>query len=244
MYSPAPGAPVPPDPEPSVSPRQVAVRVGGAVGTALVLAVLPIWLPALSTSLFGPDPRGYWYLTRASGLVAYALAWMSMMFGVLISNRLARMWPGGPTALALHEHTSLLALAFTAFHALILLLIQDQYIHYALPDIVIPFAGATYRPIQVGLGQIALYAFAVVTVTFYLRRQIGQRAWRVIHGVSYAVFVLALLHGILSGTDSTNLWVWLYYAATGISLLFLTLYRLIAWHERATALREGALPGA
>ena len=243
MYSPAPRAPVPPDPEPSVSPWQVAVLVGGAVGTALVLAVLPIWLPALSTSLFGPDPKGYWYLTRASGLVAYALAWMSMMLGVLISNRLARMWPGGPTALALHEHTSLLALAFTAFHALVLLLLQDQTIHYSLPDIVIPFAGATYRPIQVGLGQIALYAFAVVTVTFYLRRQIGQRAWRVIHGFSYAIFVLALLHGILSGTDSTNLWVWLYYAATGISLLFLTLYRLIAWHERATALREGAVPG-
>jgi predicted ferric reductase len=243
MSSPAPGAPVPPEPEPAVAPWQVAVLLGGAVGMALLLAVLPVWLPQLGASLFGPDPKGYWYLTRASGMVAYALAWLSMIFGVLISKKLARMWPGGPTALALHEHTSLLALAFTVFHAAILLLIQDQYIHYSLPEIVIPFAGATYRPLQVGLGQIALYAFVVVTVTFYLRRQIGQRAWRVIHGFSYGVFVLALLHGILSGTDSTNLWVWLYYAVTGISLLFLTIYRLLVWHERATTVREGALSG-
>jgi predicted ferric reductase len=216
----------------------VAVLVGGAVGTALLLAVLPVWLPQLSASLFGPDPKGYWYLTRVSGLVAYALAWRSMMFGVLISNKLARMWPGGPTALALHEHTSVLALAFTSFHAAILLLIQDQYIHYSLPEIVIPFAGATYRPLQVGLGQIALYAFAVVTVTFYLRRQIGQRAWRVIHGFSYGVFVLALLHGLFSGTDSSAAWAFWMYAGTGLSVLALTIYRILVGRSGSAPARS------
>src|SRR5947207_8775577 len=39
------------------------------------------------------------------------LAWLSMAYGVLISNKLARVWPGGPTAFALHEYTSLLAKA-------------------------------------------------------------------------------------------------------------------------------------
>ncbi len=227
--------PTPDDDSALVSPAALfALLIGGALGGVFAVFVLPRFGLAVQTAVTGPQPRGLWYLVRTSGFSAYALLWLSMASGVVISNRLARLWPGGPTAFALHEHTSLLALAFAAGHAILLL--GDTFIGYSLPEIVIPFGASGYRPLEVGLGQIGFYALIVVTLTFYVRRRIGQRTWRAIHYASYAVFVLALLHGILSGTDSPSGWAVLIYWSTGTSLLALIAYRL--WERREAILRE------
>ncbi len=232
-------APPPPTPTPvddSLVSWQFAVAFIGAavVGAALTVAVLPARLPGLQASLTGPDPTAYWYLTRTSGMVAYGLAWMSMAFGVLISNRLARLWPGGPTAFALHEYTSLLAVAFTVFHVGILL--GNRYVPYSLLQVLIPFSNDAYRPLAIGLGQIGLYLLLPVTFTFYIRKGIGQRAWRAIHLLSYAVFGLALIHSVVGGTDSAAPWAQAYYWLTAGSLWLLTLYRVV-WQIRRAALR-------
>src|SRR5689334_13109969 len=79
-----------------------------AAGVFAAVVALPRWLPGLSASLLGPEPKVYWYLSRSSAVVAYLLLWCSMATGLAISNRLARIWPGGPTAFDLHQHTSLL----------------------------------------------------------------------------------------------------------------------------------------
>src|SRR5437868_651190 len=85
--------------------------------------------------------------------------------------------------------------------------------HPHLGALIIPFASSAYRPIWVGLGQIAFYLLLLVTFTFYIRRQIGNRLWHGIHYLSYLVFAMILLHGLLSGTDSANPWVfWMYIA--------------------------------
>ena len=211
--------------ETTVSGAMLAVLLIGAVIGGAVIALLPIWLPSMSNSLTSDQPTAYWFLTRSSALVAYTLIWLSMASGVMITNKLARLWPGGPTAFAFHEHTSLLGLAFGAFHAFILL--ADHYIGFTLFQVLVPFASSGYRPIWVALGQIGIYALAVVTLSFYVRKQIGVRAWRVIHYFSYLVFALALAHGILSGTDSSTSWVQFFYWFTGVSLVLLTGYRLL-----------------
>jgi predicted ferric reductase len=211
-----------------VGPALLLIAGASAV---LALAVLPIWVPVLSSSLNEATPRGYWYLSRAGALVAYGLLWMSMVLGLLMTNKMARVWPGGPTAFDLHEHTSLLGLAFALFHVLVLL--GDHYINYTPVELLVPFAGANYRPIWVGLGQIGLYLLAALIVSFPLRRRIGTRTWRAIHFVSFAVFVLALGHGFFSGTDSVDWWARAIYLFTGGSVLLLTIYRVLA--RRATA---------
>jgi DMSO/TMAO reductase YedYZ heme-binding membrane subunit len=45
------------------------------------------------------------------------------------------------------------------------------------------------------------------------------RAWRAIHFFSFVVFVLALLHGVFSGTDSSMPWAIWMYLGTGASVL-------------------------
>ena len=53
---------------------------------------------------------------------------------------------------------------------------------------------------MVGKGRVAIYLSVLVSFTFYVRKQIGTRAWRVIHMLSYGLFGLALLHGVFAGT--------------------------------------------
>src|SRR6266496_3191905 len=89
------------------------IVVGAALGSVLAAELLPRWLPGLTASLLGPTPKGYWYLARAAGAVAYLLLWLSIALGLVTSNRLAALWPGGPTAVDLHQFTSLLALGAT-----------------------------------------------------------------------------------------------------------------------------------
>jgi predicted ferric reductase len=196
-----------------------------AAGVFAAVVVLPSWLPGLSASLLGPEPKAYWYLSRSSAVVAYLLLWLSMASGLTISNRLARIWPGGPTAFDLHQYTSLLGLGFALFHALILM--GDRYIAYTLGQVLIPFASDSYRPLWVGLGQLGWYLMAIVSLTFYVRRRIGHRLWRLIHLLSYAMFALALIHGLLSGTDSGAGWARGMYWISAASLVFLTAYRIL-----------------
>ena len=150
--------------ETSVSWPLVIMLLAGAIIGGATMALLPLWLPGLRDSLITDRPTAYWMLSRASAMVAYTLLWVSMASGVMITSKLARMWPGGPTTIALHEHTSLLGLAFAVFHVLILL--ADRYIGYTLVQLLVPFATDAYRPVWVALGQVGMYALIVVTLSF------------------------------------------------------------------------------
>ena len=195
------------------------------IGLAAAIIILPAWMPNITASLLGADAKFYWYLSRATAFVGYGLLWLSMSMGIMITNKMARVWPGGPTAAALHQHTSLLGLGFGLVHGL--LLIGDQYIHFTLAQVLTPFTTVNYLPQWVGLGQLGFYIWGLVVLSYYVRNQIGRKIWRTIHFASYLVFALTLLHGIFSGTDAAKAWVTGLYWVSGSMILFLTFYRIL-----------------
>jgi len=196
-----------------------------AIGTLLAVTLLPTWLPNLTASLMGPDPKAYWFLSRGTAFVSMSLLWFSMAFGLTITNKMARLWPGAPTAFAVHEFFSLLGLAFAIFHGLVLL--GDHFINFTFSQIAVPFATNNFKPLWVGIGQIGFYVWAIVTFSFYIRSRIGQKTWRALHFASFLTYVAALAHGLMSGTDTSTLWAQWYYWISGGSLLFLLMYRII-----------------
>lgn len=218
----------PPDENPPVMPLGTFLMIlfTAAAGALAAIVVLPAWLPGLSGSLQGNSPQVFWLLSRSSALVAYLLLWLSMSLGLMITNKLARLWPGGPVAFDLHQFTSLLGVAFAIFHALILL--GDQYIHTSLSHILLPFSLQEYHPFWVGLGQLGFYLMAGVAFSFYIRKQLTQKSWRLIHFLSFASFLFALIHGITSGSDTQAGLFQLMYWSTGGTFLFLLIYRLMA----------------
>jgi predicted ferric reductase len=155
-----------------------------------------------------------------------ALLWISMILGLLITDKMAKSWPGAQAAFAVHEFVSLLGLGFAGFHALVLL--GDRFIGYKLFEILLPFASSGYKPFWVGLGQIGLYVWAIVSLSFYVRRGLGSRAWKLIHYASFFNFTVALMHGLTSGTDSSTPWAQAVYWVFAGSVLFLTIYRVVA----------------
>lgn len=210
---------------PASSPLFLILALVASVAGAIAAAyILPAWMPGLSNSLLGASPKGFWFLSRGSAIIAYVLLWFSMAFGVTITNKMARIWPGGPAAYDVHEYFSILGMAFALFHAMILL--GDHYINYTLAQVLVPFASLNYKPFWVAMGQLSFYLWGIVTLSFYLRKSLRGKTWRVVHYASYAVFLLALAHGIFSGTDSGSAWAaWMYWIS-GASLLFLLVYRI------------------
>lgn len=199
--------------------------IAAVAGAILALVIIPAWVPTIGGSLVGAEPKGYWYIARAAGLTSFVLLWVSMASGLIITNKVARVWPGAFTAFDLHQFTSLLGLGFIVVHVLVLL--GNKYVPYSIMQLLVPFTSTDYRPLWVSIGQVALYIFIPVTFTFYIRKQLGNHMWHLIHLASYAVFALSLLHGLYSGTDSTNAWVQGMYWVTGASLLGLTAHRVL-----------------
>ncbi len=203
----------------------VSLLMAVAFGVIAAFIFLPTGITLFVKSSVGASPKAYWYLSRGAAFVALGLLWVSMMLGLLITNKIARSWPGTPAAFALHEYVSLLGLAFAVFHALILL--GDRYINYTLVQILLPFGSVNYHPFWVGLGQIGLYTWAIISATFYIRKEIGPKAWKIIHYASFFNFLIAIIHGLVSGTDTTLPWAQGIYWFLGGSFLFLTVYRIV-----------------
>jgi predicted ferric reductase len=219
-------------------PAFLLILVATVVGVLAAILVFSGWLPGLETSLAGSAPQAFWFLSRASALVAYLLLWLSMCLGLIITNKLARLWPGGPVAFDLHQHTSLLGVAFALFHGAILL--GDRYLNTTLWHAVIPFGMQEYRPLWVGLGQLGFYLMTIVTFSFYVRKQITPRIWHLVHFLSFIAYAFALLHGVASGTDSNTLWAQGLYWSTGGVFLFMFIYRMLAGFNEPASARQAA----
>lgn len=207
-------------------------------GAAAAILVLPGWIPGMSASISGEQPKVFWYLSRASAIIAYFLLWASMVLGVGITNKAAAIWPGLPSAIELHQFFTILGMIFALFHGLILA--GDAYLKPTLGQIFTPFSMSQYRPISVGIGQIAFYLWIVITISFYARRIITKKGWRILHYFSYLTYIIALMHGLSAGTDTGLNWTRMIYGSTFIILLAMTVYRIV--RSRALAAEKRKLP--
>lgn len=206
---------------------RTAVIVGGAyLGVLVALwaaqTLLDTPLTPVLQSLFAMNTvQAWWYVTRAAGLIAYFLLWLSMVWGMAISTRIFHPAVEGAYSYDFHEYLSLLGLGFVLLHVVVLLF--DQFLPFSGWQILIPFIDS-YRPLWVGLGIIGFYLLLLVTVTFYIRSTIGAKAFRSIHILSLVGYLGITLHGLFAGTDSALPVTKLLYVGSFLAVIFLTLY--------------------
>jgi len=185
----------------------------------------PLPSPPPATADSGqPVNHTFWYVARAAGFTAYALLTLTVCLGLLVSTHVLDALVARWRSFDLHQFTALLALSFLALH--IFSLLGDQYVGFQLDQLFIPLI-SPYRPFEVALGVIAMYLFVVVVGSFYVRRSISYQTWRAIHYVTFGVFLLALAHGVLAGTDTGEPWARGIYVGTGLLVAALTLFRRI-----------------
>ncbi len=228
-------------PRESISPLTwIAAGVSGlALFTVVSLALqvpLGVSVASFLSSLLGAGAGNMaWYITRSAGLTAYLLLWLSVLWGLAIPSKILDGLLHGSFTFDFHEFISLLGIGFLAIHLGALLF--DAYMPYSVLQILIPGL-SSYRPLWIGVGIVSCYLTLLVTVTFYLRSRIGQKAFRAIHVFSLVAFLGAALHGLLSGSDTALPAVQAMYAVTLLSVVFLTAYWLISLRWR----KKGAFP--
>lgn len=195
----------------------------GLIATVLGFSPADLINGVLDRALATSSVQVMWYITRAAGLTAYLLVWLSTVWGLAVSNKILDPVLHRAFTYDFHQFVSLLAIGFVIVHIVVLL--ADQYLPFTVAQILIPFT-ASYRPVWVGVGVIALYLTLLVSITFYIRRWIGQKTFRFIHLASYLAFAGTALHGLLSGTDSPLWTVQAMYLGTTLVVVFLTAYRI------------------
>jgi sulfoxide reductase heme-binding subunit YedZ len=164
-----------------------------------------------------------WYIARAGGIVAFALLTASVVVGLLLSGKPAsKRWPKFAIE-DVHRFLGVLAGIFIAVHALGLLL--DSYLPFSVADLVVPGSGP-YRPVATAFGIVAAELLGALAITNHYRRRIPHALWRKAHRLNFAVWLLALVHGIAAGTDSGSAWAISLYSLSAAAVAGLTYIRV------------------
>jgi DMSO/TMAO reductase YedYZ heme-binding membrane subunit len=183
-----------------------------------------------------------WYVTRISALLAYVALAASTIYGLLLSTRILDRVAHRPVSFTLHQDLAGIGVALALVHATVLML--DRSVPYSPTEVVVPFIGP-YRPLWVGLGQLAMGLSLLVLLSFYVRKHIGTQRWRTIHYLSFLAFAGATVHGLMAGSDTSADWVYAGYLTLAAIVAFLTTYRIVlAVGERAQAPAHRATTGA
>jgi len=176
------------------------------------------------------DPRVWWYLSRATGLVAWALAVGSIVLGLALATRALGPRPKAPFLLALHRWMGGLTVLFTVAH--VGALVADSFVHFGVADVLVPFA-SDWQPAAVAWGVLAAWLLVAIELTSLQMRRLPKRVWRGIHLTSYLVAVLATAHGVTAGTDTVNpVFPWSMLAAVAAMAFFVTYRRLVPKRAR------------
>jgi DMSO/TMAO reductase YedYZ heme-binding membrane subunit len=171
------------------------------------------------------DPKTWWYVSRATGFVGWALLAASVLWGLFITNRtLGRRTPPA-WVLDLHRHLGGLAVAFVAVHLAVLPL--DTYTSWGWQDLFVPMA-SRWHPVPIAFGIVALYLLLAVEVSSLLGRRVPRAWWRRIHLLSFPLYVIASIHLFAAGTDAENLVARWTVVVVSTLIAFLTGIRLLA----------------
>lgn len=199
-----------------------------SLGLVVLLSLLG-FVSVLAIGYYLPDTaeKSYWFISRSSGVVAYVLLTIGVLWGLVQSGALFRARVAPLLSLGLHSYLNWLALGLAALHGAIL--VKDNYIQIDFARVVTPFL-AEYRPVPVGLGIIGFYLMLLLSLSFYARSHLGQRAFRLLHYTSFGVFIMVTLHGLLAGTDSGALG-WLY-ALSLAAVVCLTVMRVLSTRRK------------
>ena len=138
-----------------------------------------------------------WEVTRATAFVAFACYTLSVTWGILVASRTLPA-PAKPE-FDFHRFLSVLGLTATVVHVATVLAHHANGVHWPALFLI----GA--RPAAVA-GVTATWLIVALPLSFALKRRghLSARGWRRLHFLGYAVWLLALLHGLGAGTDTRD----------------------------------------
>ena len=141
----------------------------------------------------------WWFVSRSSGIIAWALVSLSVAWGLFISTKAVAKASSPAWLLDLHRYLGGLSVAFTAVH--LIGLWADSYVEFGWAEMFVPLS-TEWKPWPVAFGIVALYLLVAVEATSLMMCHLPRRWWRAIHHLSLPLYVMATYHGIVGGHRS------------------------------------------
>jgi sulfoxide reductase heme-binding subunit YedZ len=172
----------------------------------------------------------FWYATRASGIAAYVVLSVVVCIGMSMGGKAqSRKWPRFSVE-DVHRFGGLLVGALIGIHVVTIAL--DSFLPFSVINLAVPFT-ATYRPLWTGLGIAAAEILLALAITNHYRKRLPYSFWRKAHYANFAVWALAALHGVMSGTDRSVWWLAMIYGLSIASVVALATWRFGQQNIRA-----------
>jgi sulfoxide reductase heme-binding subunit YedZ len=183
----------------------------------------------------------WWYMSRASGMVAWVVLGITCMWGILLVTRMLKPADRPAWLLDLHRWLGALAVTTTAVH--LATLVADSYVHFGWREILVPQA-SDWKRSAVSWGVIAFYLMVIIQLSSLMMKKLPRRLWHGIHLLSYVLFAVATVHGVKSGTDHSN--TVFVMVGTGVATIvsFLSVARFLQGRAKRAARVDGARGGA
>jgi len=163
-----------------------------------------------------------WYAARASGVAAYVVLSIVVCLGLTLGGKAkSRRWPRFSVE-DVHRFGGLLVGSLLGVH--ILAIAGDSFLPFSLTQLLVPFT-SSYRPLWTGLGIAAAELLVALAITNHYRKRLPYSFWRKAHYLNFAVWTLASVHGLMSGTDRGTVWLALLYGLSVASVVTLLVWR-------------------
>jgi methionine sulfoxide reductase heme-binding subunit len=163
-----------------------------------------------------------WYAARASGVAAYVVLSLVVSVGLTLGGKAQnRRWPRFSVE-DVHRFGGLLVGSLIGIH--VLTIAADSFLPFSLVQLLVPFT-SNYRPLWTGLGIAAAELLLALAITNHYRRRMPYAFWRKAHYLNFAVWTLASLHGLMSGTDRGAVWLAILYGVAVATVVTLLVWR-------------------
>lgn len=176
-----------------------------------------------------PGTPVLWWAARALGLVAYFALWLSMLFGVFVGSRGAGGLLDRATIIQLHNRWAVAGLVATILHVVVI--VADANAGIGLWGALVPLASPTLTA-AVALGTFALWGLVAIGLSTHLLDRMPSWVWRAVHASAFGVFLLALVHGISAGTETSAFAARAVYATTTAALVAAIIQRVLLHTRR------------
>ncbi|MEQ1702834.1 MAG: ferric reductase-like transmembrane domain-containing protein [Ilumatobacteraceae bacterium] len=184
------------------------------------------------------NEHSMWYLSRASGMIAWLVLGITCLWGILLITRMLKPADRPAWLLDLHRYLGVLSIVTTGAH--MATLVGDNWEHYGWSELFIPFTKLEYsNSAAIAWGVFAFYLMVIIQLTSWVMKWMPKKLWHAIHLLSYALFVMVTIHGFMAGSDSTNI-VFFTMAVGAIAILLFALIARILQGRAKTAQRAAA----
>jgi len=171
------------------------------------------------------NPQVWWFVSRSSGMVAWALLTLSVCWGLFISTKAVAKASSPAWLLDLHRYLGGLAVIFTGVH--LVGLVADSYVTFGWAETFIPMA-SSWKPGPVAFGIVGFYLLLAIELTSLAMKRLPRRLWRWVHRSSFVLYFVATYHAVSAGSDAENRWFRIVALASINIVMFLSIVLILA----------------